>query len=84
MRLKGTVTVECIIDVHGAVRDVRVVRSMHDVLNDAVVNAIRRGASAPETRNGDAVSTIFPAHGSLRLAAALERQRLRRRSDSRS
>ncbi|HEY5610460.1 MAG TPA: TonB family protein [Thermoanaerobaculia bacterium] len=59
MKLKGTVTVECIIDVNGAVRDVWVVRSTHEVLNDAVVNAIRQWRFHPGTRNGDAVSTIF-------------------------
>lgn len=58
-RISGSVTVECIIDKSGLIRDVRVVRSTFAGFEPPAVDAVRQWLFAPGTLNGRPVDTIF-------------------------
>jgi len=59
MGLQGPVIVRCIIDRRGTVREITVLRSPHEVLSTAAVEAIRQWQFQPGTLSGRPVDVIF-------------------------
>jgi periplasmic protein TonB len=58
-RMSGSVTVRCIIDRNGVVKDVEVVRSTFGGFETPVLEALPKWRFAPGSLNGHAVDTIF-------------------------
>jgi len=58
-RMSGSVTVECIIDKTGHIRDVRVVKSSFTAFDQPAVDAVQKWVFAPGTLHGQPVDTIF-------------------------
>ncbi|HEY0592320.1 MAG TPA: energy transducer TonB [Thermoanaerobaculia bacterium] len=58
-RLQGVVTIECVIGNDGRVRDPRVVRSAHPILDPAAIDAVKNWRFQPATLNGTAVDVWF-------------------------
>jgi protein TonB len=58
-RVAGVVVVEAIIDTHGSVDNVKVVKGLPGGLSEEAVKAVRRWKFRPGTLNGKAVATIF-------------------------
>ena len=59
-RLKDvTVTVHCVIDKDGSIRDAHVVRSSFTPFNQSVLDAVRQWTFAPGTLRGEPVDTYF-------------------------
>jgi len=58
-RLQGVVILECIIDKHGNVKSVKVLRGMPLGLTDAAVNAVKKWKFKPSTMNGKPVEVIY-------------------------
>jgi protein TonB len=58
-RLQGTVTIECVIGSDGRVRDPRVFRSAHPILDQAALDAVKNWRFKPATLNGNAVDVWF-------------------------
>jgi protein TonB len=58
-KVTGVVVVEAIIDEHGNVDHVKVVKGLPAGLSDQAEKAVRRWKFRPGTLNGKAVSTIF-------------------------
>jgi protein TonB len=65
-KLEGTVILECIIGRDGSVREPRVVRSAHPILDRAAVDSVRRWRFRPATLNGEPVDVYF--HLTVRFA----------------
>jgi protein TonB len=57
--LRGIVTLECVIGRDGRVRDPRVVRSAHPLLDRAAVDAVTQWLFRPATLNGQPVDVYF-------------------------
>lgn len=57
--LQGTVIMEAVLDVYGSVSDVKLLRSAHETLDIAAVNAVRQWKFMPTTVNGMPVSVIM-------------------------
>lgn len=58
-RIQGIVIVEAIIDKHGSVRDVKVLKGLPFGLDQAAVDAVKRWRFKPGTLNGAPVDVIF-------------------------
>jgi protein TonB len=58
-RIQGVVIVETIIDTHGRVTDVRVLKSLPMGLSESAVDAVRQWRFKPATLDGRAVSVYF-------------------------
>lgn len=58
-RKNATVRIRCIVDRHGAVREIEVLSSTFPIFNDAAVEAMRQWRFAPGSLNGIAVDTVF-------------------------
>ena len=58
-RLQGFVVVEATIARDGAVKDVRLLRSAHALLDKAALDAVARWKYSPTTLNGDAVEVLL-------------------------
>lgn len=58
-RMGATVSVKCIVDRHGRVRDVEIVRSSFPPFNDAVIAALHKWTFSPGTLRGTPVDTYF-------------------------
>ena len=58
-RIAGVVIVEAIIDTHGTVDEVKVVKGLPMGLSEEAAQAVRRWKFKPGTRNGVPVATIF-------------------------
>lgn len=59
MGLQGPLIVRCIIDRRGTLREITVLRSPHEVLSTAAVDAVRQWQFRPGTLNGRPVDVIF-------------------------
>lgn len=59
MKMGGVVTVHCVIDRNGRIRDPQVVRSTSPLFNDAALDAVKQWTFAPGTMHGTAVDTYF-------------------------
>jgi TonB family protein len=57
-RIQGTVTVEAVIGPDGRVTDARVMRGVHQQLDEAAVAAVRQYEFQPSTLNGQPISVI--------------------------
>jgi periplasmic protein TonB len=66
MRLHGIVVLECVIGRDGTVRDPRVERSAHPLLDRAAIDAVTRWRFDPATLNGRPVDVYF--HLTVRFA----------------
>lgn len=58
-KIGATVTIRCIIDREGKLRDPEIVRSSYPPFNDAVLDALQKWSFAPGTLNGKPVDTWF-------------------------
>ncbi len=58
-RLSGTVTLECIIDRQGIVRNIRLVKASHPLFASSATSAVSAWRFRPGTLNGRAVDTIY-------------------------
>ena len=58
-RLGGLVTVHCVIDRNGRIRDPQVIRSTSSMFDQAAVDAVKQWTFAPGTMHGKAVDTYF-------------------------
>ena len=58
-RMNGTVTVECIVDKTGRVRDVRLVKSSFAAFDQPAMDAVQKWTFAPGTLHGQSIDTIF-------------------------
>ncbi|MCA1733948.1 MAG: energy transducer TonB [Acidobacteria bacterium] len=66
IRLRGIVVLECIIGRDGRVRDPRVARSAHPLLDRAAIDAVTQWRFEPATLNGQPVDVYF--HLTVRFA----------------
>ncbi len=57
--LQGTVTIECVIAADGHVRDPRVFRSAHPILDQAAIESVKQWRFRPATLNGSPVAVWF-------------------------
>ena len=57
--LQGIVTIECVIGVDGRVRDPRVFRSAHPILDQAAIESVKQWRFRPATLNGKPVDVWF-------------------------
>jgi len=57
--ISGFVIIEAIIDHTGAVKDIKVVKSLPHGLSEAAVDAVRQWVFKPGTLNGEAVDVVF-------------------------
>jgi TonB family protein len=67
-RLQGVVVIESTIDVYGNVTDAKLVRSAHELLDVAAMDAVRQWKYAPTTINGVPVSVIMTVTVTFTLA----------------
>jgi periplasmic protein TonB len=58
-RVPGVVTVRCVVDRNGQIRDPEIVRSSHPAFNSYVLDAVRQWKFAPGSMRGHAVDTWF-------------------------
>jgi protein TonB len=58
-RLQGLVIVEATIARDGSVKDVRLLKSAHPLLDKAALDAVARWKYSPTTLNGDAVEVLL-------------------------
>ena len=54
-KVQGTVLLECVVETDGSVGEVKVVKALHDDLDEAAVNAARQWQFKPGTKDGKAV-----------------------------
>lgn len=59
MRLGGKVTVHCVIDRSGRIREPEVIRSTSPLFNQAAIDAVQQWTFAPGTKDGQPVDTYF-------------------------
>jgi len=59
MHMNGVVTVHCVIDRNGRIRDAEVIRTTSPLFNDAALTAVKQWTFAPGTMHGTAVDTYF-------------------------
>ena len=58
-KVPATVTLRCVIDRNGQIRDPEIVKSTHAAFNAAVLDAVRQWKFAPGSMRGQAVDTWF-------------------------
>lgn len=58
-RMAAIVTVHCVIDKSGSIRDAQIVKSSFPPFNEAVLDAVRQWSFAPGTMRGQPVDTYF-------------------------
>lgn len=54
-KVQGTVLLECVVETDGSIGEVKVVKALHDDLDEAAVNAARQWQFKPGTKDGKAV-----------------------------
>jgi TonB family protein len=59
MHMGGTVTVHCVIDRNGRIREPQVVSTTSTLFNQAAIDAVQQWTFAPGTMHGQAVDTYF-------------------------
>ncbi|MEA2569463.1 MAG: periplasmic protein TonB [Acidobacteriota bacterium] len=59
MHMGGTVTVHCVIDRNGRIREPQVINSTSTLFNQAAIDAVQQWTFAPGTMHGQAVDTYF-------------------------
>ncbi|HKO01326.1 MAG TPA: TonB family protein [Thermoanaerobaculia bacterium] len=59
MHMNGVVTVHCVIDRNGRIRDAEVVHTSSPLFNESALSAVKQWTFAPGTMHGTAVDTYF-------------------------
>src|SRR5205085_12011890 len=59
MHMNGMVTVHCVIDRNGRIRDAEVVHTSSPLFNESALSAVKQWTFAPGTMHGTAVDTYF-------------------------
>lgn len=66
-KIEGTVSVEITFDEKGDVEDVKLLSSPHEVLTEAVMNAVKQWKAQPPTENGKPVIVVTRRSFSFKL-----------------